>query len=193
MNNEAAGLRDRLRSIEENRAHLEANRQFNQAHEQYEEQIVMLEQDKQSLMKRLNLVLSELEQATHEKGDIANKLRYQEGLADDLKRKLDEVSSIKNVVNKNLQEDLRYERELNEKLRAELDRFQREKDSMLMKLREQEATREDIARETTAINANLLRKNDELRKLETEHEGNCHRLRDLNEQLEAMRQRTMNS
>jgi demethoxyubiquinone hydroxylase (CLK1/Coq7/Cat5 family) len=65
-----------------------------------------------------------------------------------LKRKLDEVSSIKNVVNRNLQEDLRYERELNDKLRAELDRFQREKESMLNKLREQEATREDISRET---------------------------------------------
>lgn len=65
-----------------------------------------------------------------------------------MKRKLDEVSSIKNVVNRNLQEDLRYERELNDKLRAELDRFQREKESMLNKLREQEATREDISRET---------------------------------------------
>ena len=65
-----------------------------------------------------------------------------------MKRKLDEVSSIKNVVNRNLQEDLRYERELNDKLRAELDRFQREKESMLNKLREQEATREDMSRET---------------------------------------------
>lgn len=52
---------------------------------------------------------------------------------------------------------------------------------MLSKLREQEATREDIARETTEMNANLLRKNDELRKLESEHEGNCHRLRELND------------
>ena len=51
-------------------------------------------------------------------------------------------------MNRNLQEDLRYERELNEKLRQELDRFQREKDSMLSKLRDQEATREDISRET---------------------------------------------
>jgi hypothetical protein len=44
---------------------------------------------------------------------------------------------------------------------------------MLSKLREQEATREDIARETTQINANLLRKNEELLKLEAEHESNC--------------------
>jgi len=64
---------------------------------------------------------------------------------------------------------------------------------MLAKLREQEATREDISRETSQLNANLLRKNDELRKLEAEHESNCHRLRELNEQLENMRQRTLNS
>ena len=64
---------------------------------------------------------------------------------------------------------------------------------MLSKLRDQEATREDIAKETNTINANLLRKNDELRKLEAEHESNCHRLRDLNDQLEGMRSRTMNS
>lgn len=43
------------------------------------------------------------------------------------------------------------------------------------------------------MNANLLRKNDELRKLEAEHESNCHRLRELNDQLENMRQRTLNS
>ena len=75
------------------------------------------------------------------------------------------------MVNSNLQEDLRYEKELNEKLRNELDRFQREKDTMLSKLRDQEATREDIARETSQINANLLRKNDELRKQVLHHES----------------------
>ena len=41
--------------------------------------------------------------------------------------------------------------------------------------------REDIARETSNINAGLLRKNEELRRLETEHEGNCIRLRNLND------------
>jgi hypothetical protein len=35
----------------------------------------MLEGEKISLMKRLNMVLSELEKATHEKSDIAAKLR----------------------------------------------------------------------------------------------------------------------
>ena len=53
-------------------------------------------------MKRLNMVLSELEKATHDKSDIAQKLREQERIAEGLKRKLDEVSSLRNVVNKNL-------------------------------------------------------------------------------------------
>lgn len=64
---------------------------------------------------------------------------------------------------------------------------------MLSRLRDQELTREGIARETSQINTTLLRKNDELRKLEAEHESNCHRLRDLNDQLDAMKQRTANS
>ena len=57
-------------------------------------------------------------------------------MADDLKRKLDEVSSLKNVVNRNLQEDLRYERELNEKLKEELAKFEREKEILFGRLKE---------------------------------------------------------
>jgi hypothetical protein len=41
-------------------------------------------------------------------------------------------------VNRNLQDDLNYERELNQKLREELDRFDREKETLLAKLREEE-------------------------------------------------------
>jgi hypothetical protein len=40
------------------------------------------------------------------------------------------------VVNRNLQEDLKYEKELNKKLRDELDRYDREKETLLVKLRE---------------------------------------------------------
>lgn len=59
-------------------------------------------------------------------------------MAEELKRKLEEVSSLKNVVNRNLQDDLKYERDLNGKLREELDRFEIEKNTLLEKLREEE-------------------------------------------------------
>ncbi len=113
-------------------------------------------------MKRLNMVLSELETATHEKSDVAQRLREQEHLAEDLKRKLDEVSSLKNVVNRNLQDDLKYERDLNVKLREELDRFETEKNALLEKLREEEELSGQIQRETENVNHTLLRKADDL-------------------------------
>lgn len=84
------------------------------------------------------MVLSELEKATHEKSDISAKIREQETLSEELKLKLNEVSSLKNVVNRNLQEDLKFERELNSKLREELDRFEREKEALISKLHEEE-------------------------------------------------------
>lgn len=45
---------------------------------------------------------------------------------------------MKNVVNRNLQDDLNYERDLNIKLKDELDRFDKEKETLLSKLREEE-------------------------------------------------------
>jgi len=53
-------------------------------------------------MKRLNLVLSELESATHEKAAIGLRVADQERQAEELKRKLEEASSLKQAVNRNL-------------------------------------------------------------------------------------------
>jgi len=77
-------------------------RQISDIHANLTDSLAQLEAEKISLMKRLNMVLSELETATHEKGEVAQRLREQEHLAEELKRKLDEVSSLKNVVNRNL-------------------------------------------------------------------------------------------
>ena len=138
-------------------------------------------------MKRLNMVLSELEKATHEKSDISQRLRQQEALAEELKRKLDEVASLKNVVNRNLQEDLKYERDLNGKLREEVERFESEKETLLAKLREEEELSNQIQRETESVNTNLLRKADDLKRLEMDHANTNQRLRDLNDQLDRLR------
>ncbi|CDW85127.1 UNKNOWN [Stylonychia lemnae] len=193
LNSEANSLQLRLHQIEESKQALQNNRQFRESQENFEQQIQVLEGDKVSLMKRLNMVLSELEKATHEKTEINHKLLEQERIANDLKRKLDEVSSLKNVVNRNLQEDLRYERDLNEKLKEELLRFEKDKEQLLAKLKDQEILSGDIQRETNAINANLVRKSDELRRLEREHETNLNRLRELNSLMDTLRQQEMHS
>ena len=57
---------------------LQNNRQIREAQANYEDQIAALESDKVSLMKRLNMVLSELESATHEKAAIGLRVADQE-------------------------------------------------------------------------------------------------------------------
>lgn len=90
-------------------------------------------------------------------------------------------------MNRNLQDDLRYERDLNAKLRDELDRFEKEKESLLAKLHEEEELSAQIQRETQAINTNLMRRTDDLRALEHEHEQTSRRLAQLNDELEQLR------
>jgi len=74
LNYEAEGLKSRLQLVEESKTALQNNRQFKDSQEKFEQQISNLETDKVSLMKRLNMVLSELEKATHEKSEINAKL-----------------------------------------------------------------------------------------------------------------------
>ena len=90
-------------------------------------------------------------------------------------------------MNRNLQDDLNYERDLNQKLREELERFDREKETLLAKLREEEELSQQIARETNSINTNLMRRTDDLKALETEHEQTSRRLASLNDELESLR------
>lgn len=56
---------------------------------------------------------------------------------------------MKQAVNRNLQDELRYERELNEKMRDEISRFEAEKESIIGRLRDAEALTNEIQRETT--------------------------------------------
>jgi septal ring factor EnvC (AmiA/AmiB activator) len=44
-----------------------------------------------------------------------------------------------------------------------------------------------IQRETESVNTNLLRKTDDLRRLEDDHDAATRRLRELNDQLDALR------
>lgn len=55
---------------------------------------------------------------------------------------------MKQVVNRNLQDELRYERELNEKMRDEIARFEAEKESIMGRLKDSEALTNDIQRES---------------------------------------------
>ena len=56
-----------------------------------------------------------------------------------MKRKLEEAASLKQAVNRNLQDELRYERELNEKMREEVAKYEHEKEAIIGRLKDAEA------------------------------------------------------
>jgi hypothetical protein len=64
-------------------------------------------------------------------------------------------------------------------MREEVSRFESEKEQIVGRLKDAEALTSEIQRETQQIKANLLKKSEELKRLEREHEQNLDRLREL--------------
>ena len=73
------------------------------------------------------------------------------------------------------------------KLRDELDRFETEKNALIEKLRQEEELSGQIQRETDNVNTNLVRKSDDLKRLEEDHDATTRRIRDLQAELEHLR------
>ena len=100
----------------------------------FERQIEDLEKDKMGLIKRLNLVLVEHDNAMREKERLQLRLNDMMGGTETLARKLDQQTSLKNVLNKNLHEDLRYEQEMGDKLKDEIQTLRYEGERLRGKL-----------------------------------------------------------
>jgi vacuolar-type H+-ATPase subunit I/STV1 len=88
---------------------------------------------------------------------------------------------------------LNFEKDLNSQLKGEIGLLEHEKDSLLVKLKEEEDLGHEIAHETNSVSTSLNRKVDDLKRLELEHDANSRRLRELNEQLEVLRSQEINT
>lgn len=105
------------------------------------------------------------------------------GNLDNYQRKLDQQSNLKNVLNKNLQEDLNYEHEMGDKLKDEIKSLEFEADRLQSKLRDGDRLQNDINEESNNLNYNLKRKEDELQSLENEYQDAQNKKRLLQDQL----------
>lgn len=86
------------------------------------------------LIKRLNMVLVEHDNAMRERERLQVRLNDLTGGMDNLARKLDQQSNLKSVLSKNLQEDLRYEQEMGDKLKDEIKTLSYETDRLKSKI-----------------------------------------------------------
>ena len=65
----------------------------------------------------MNTILVELDTINEEKAILQKRIDDLSLTQADIQNKIDQEDSLKNAMNKNLNEDLRYEREINDKLR----------------------------------------------------------------------------
>ena len=137
---EASKLRDRLDTLSGKapKGELAKIEGTQRAQEKYEYHIKNLENDKASLSKRLNIVLMELDKITSEKSDYEKQMGDQLHVSSELEEKITKSDNLSKVLNKNLQDDLKYEKELNDKLREEVSRYETQKSQLLVQLREQQ-------------------------------------------------------
>lgn len=143
------------------------------------------------LIKRLNLVLVEHDNAMREKERLQLRLNDMMGGTETLNRKLDQQTSLKNVLNKNLQEDLRYEQEMGDKLKDEIQTLRYEGERLRGKLGDGDQMQKGFESETNEMGYNLRRKDDELMSLEKENQLTQARKLRLEEDLDEARRRLL--
>lgn len=136
------------------------------------------------LIKRLNMVLVEHDNAMRERERLQVRLNDLTGGMDNLARKLDQQSNLKNVLSKNLQEDLRYEQEMGDKLKDEIKTLGYEADRLKSKITDGDRLQKGIETESSNLNYNLRRKDDEIIALEQEYADAQARKHQLQDELD---------
>ena len=146
-----------------------------------------MEEDKISLMKRLNSILTDLDAATAEKEEIEKQLEESVQKVIQLEKQLDEDQKAKYTLDSNLQEDIQYEKELNSKLSKDLKKHEHERDMLKDKIREQEAFTFQLTTDTNRIAKEFHQKSKELKLLEDEYVNKKNHLNGLERELESLR------
>ena len=78
-------------------------------------------------MRRLNVVLVDLDKSQAEKNRLVNRIQDTGREIESLNLRLEEATHMKNVMNRNLEEDLKYEQDLNSKMESDVRKFEHER------------------------------------------------------------------
>ena len=133
------------------------------------------------------MVLLELERIQKEKGDMEEKKSDQIRLARDLEGKILKSEDLTQSLNKNLQEDIQYERELNEKYRGEIKKYEVQKSRLMLNVQEQDEIAREVNAQNDASNLQLHREDINLDDMQREYDRNMLQLKDLVEKAEHLR------
>ena len=113
-----------------------------------------LQSDNSSLMRRLNLVLQELDRVKSEKDDIQTQLAVASKNTQDLQRQINSEDNV-DKVNRYMQDDLAYERDRNQAARQKIKEVEGNQADTLGELRKAEDGAEQRARSNAQLTGDL--------------------------------------
>jgi hypothetical protein len=136
-----------------------------------DKQIGALEGDKVQLLKKLNTLLVEVDRLHQEKSDLLNQLQDERIRNEEYERKLKHSGKLKSVVDRNLQNDLKFEKDENQRLRNLLHQIEVERAELRSKLHDYEAGVEETTLENRELSNKLQQRLDHITFLESDNKA----------------------
>lgn len=127
-----------------------------------------LEDERVQLLKRLNMVLMEVDRLSEEKCEMQNDLQEERLKVEELERRLQHTGKVLNVVDRNMQTELKHEREENLKLKSLLQSREEECTVIRAKLKEVDLSSSHVSGTNTDLSGKLQNKLDHLSLMEND-------------------------
>ncbi|CAG9315987.1 unnamed protein product [Blepharisma stoltei] len=125
--------------------------------------------DRAQLMKRINALLIEVDKLNQDKQDLINELHSEKLHNEELQRKMKHSGKVKSVVDRNMQSDLKFEKEENNRLRHLLHTIEIERAELRSKLKDFEIAASSFGYEKQEYMAKLQQKIDHIAILEADN------------------------
>jgi hypothetical protein len=149
--------------------HRERAQQFREIENSQTEKYPYADGDRSSLIKRINTLLVEVDRLSQEKSDLTNALHEERLISGEIQRKAKNSGKAKNIVDRNLQSDLKFEKEENSRLRHLLHQIEIERAELRSKLKDYELASNSSAYEKKELLTKLQQKSDQCLILETDN------------------------
>ena len=158
-----------LHQQEYEKFHRERAQLFQENENSQAERLRENEGDRTSLIKRINTLLVEVDRLTQEKNELATALHEERILSGEIQRKAKNSGKAKNIVDRNLQSDLKFEKEENSRLRHLLHQIEIERAELRSKIKDYELSASSSAYEKKELSVKIQQKIDQVLIVETEN------------------------
>ena len=151
-----------------------------------ENKMQAIDGDRSQLVKRVNALLVEIDRLNQEKENLYSQLQEQRFKCSDLEKRVKHSGKVKKVVSRNMQSDLKYEKDENARLRHLLHQLEVERAELRSRLKDSEAAVATYSYDKQDLSSKVQQKTDHISILESDN-------RVLVEKVNALQARATNA